>query len=247
MEAVRNVIMSTILKFATFVLAFATVCSAQSGLSVRNKKNQKWPAAEAQRIYLSACSVVQGEFGGKIPLAPQVTLVLGADKDEVWFAGREIRLTKWDDRVFAQGVVWLAFEDLMPLQRRQAIAARALNWADATVEAEQAERQSDIQISDLANSIRELGTLAEIADLKQQIASEQLQTVLTQLELGNGAGSSPGGPPQLTPRAEQLARIEEIQKLDDAMDAGLDLSKARLGLLRALGHMQDWLLLVHSK
>ena len=71
----------------------------------------------------------------------------------------------------------------------------------ATVEAEQAERQSDIQISDLSNSIRELGTLAEIADLKQQIASEQLQTVLTQLELGNGAGSSAGAPPQLTPKA----------------------------------------------
>jgi outer membrane protein TolC len=117
----------------------------------------------------------------------------------------------------------------------------------ATVEAEQAERQSDIQIFDLSNSIRELDTLAEIAALKQQIASDQLQTVLTQLELGNGAGSSPGAPPQLTPRAEQLARIEEIQKLDESMDAGLDLSKARLGLLRALGHMQDWLLLVHAR
>ena len=128
--------MSTAMRFAAFVLAFATMCAAQGGLSVRNRKNQKWPAAEAQRIYLSACSVVQGEFGRKIPLAPQVTLVLGADKDEVWFAGREIRLTKWDDRVFAQGVVWLAFEDLMPFERRQAIAARAVSWADATVEVE---------------------------------------------------------------------------------------------------------------
>jgi outer membrane protein TolC len=121
------------------------------------------------------------------------------------------------------------------------VAADALR---ATVEAEQAERQNDIQISDLANSIRELDTLTEIAALKQQIASEQLQSVLTQLELGNGGGTAPA---QLTPKAEQLARIEEMQKLDDAMDAGLDLSKARLGLLRALGHMQDWLHLVHSK
>ncbi len=136
---------------------------------------------------------------------------------------------------------------LFDMGRRAKAREAAADSLRATVEAEQAERQSDIQISDLSNSIRELDTLAEIAGLKQQIASEQLQTVLTQLELGNGAGNSPGAPPQLTPKAEQLARIEEIQKLDDAMDAGLDLSKARLGLLRALGHMQDWLLLVHAR
>jgi outer membrane protein TolC len=138
----------------------------------------------------------------------------------------------------------------IPLYDRERRAKAREAAADAlrsTVEAEQAERQSDIQISELSNSIRELDTLAEIAGLKQQIASNQLHTVLTQLELGTGAGTSPGAPPQLTPKAEQLARIEEIQKLDDAMDAELDLAKARLGLLRALGHMQDWLSLVHSK
>ena len=33
----------------------------------------------------------------------------------------------------------------------------------------------------------------------------------------------------------------------DALDAALDLSKARLNLLRALGHMQDWLNELHAK
>lgn len=129
--------MSTAVKLAGFVLAVATACSAQDGLSVRNRKNQDWPAAEAQKIYLSAYSVVQREFGRATPLAPQVTLVLGADKNEVWFTGREIRLTKWNRHAFAQGVVLLAFEDLMPSQQRLAIAARAVNWADSTVEVEQ--------------------------------------------------------------------------------------------------------------
>ena len=128
--------MFTAVRLAGFVLGVAIVCTAQDGLTVRNRKNQKWPATEAQKIYLSACSVVQREFGRTIPLAPQMTLVLGADKDEVWFAGREIRLTKWDDHAFAQGVVWLAFEDLMPSPQRLAIAARAVNWADSTVEVE---------------------------------------------------------------------------------------------------------------
>jgi len=131
--------------------------------------------------------------------------------------------------------------------RRAKAREAAADALRSTVEAEQAERQSDVQISELSNTIRELDTLAEIAGLKQQIASDQLRSVLTQIELGNGAGASPGAPAQLTPKAEQLARMEEIQRLDDSMDADLDLAKARLGLLRALGHMQDWLTLVHAR
>jgi outer membrane protein TolC len=116
-------------------------------------------------------------------------------------------------------------------------AAEALR---AKVEAEQAERQNDIEIAALTGSLRELDTLAEIASLKQQIAGEQLKSVLAQLELGNGT-SGPGSTPQLTPKAEQLARIEESEKLVDALDAGFELAKARLSLLRALGHLDDWL------
>jgi hypothetical protein len=103
-----------------------------------------------------------------------------------------------------------------------------------------------VQVAELTGSLRELDTLAEIASLKKQIASEQLQSVLSQLELGNGA-VGPGAPPQLTPMAEQLARIDERQKFQEALDAGLELSKARLNLLRALGHMEDWLQELHGK
>ncbi|MGD0293536.1 MAG: TolC family protein [Terracidiphilus sp.] len=134
--------------------------------------------------------------------------------------------------------------DLVHHSKSKESAADALR---ATVEAEQAQRQSDVQIAELTGSLRELDTLAEIASLKQQIAGEQLQAVLAQLELGNGAGSGPGALPQLTPKAEQLARIDERQKFQDALDAGFDLSKARLSLLRALGHMEDWLRELHAK
>ena len=128
--------------------------------------------------------------------------------------------------------------------KAKASAAEALR---ARVEAEQAQQQNDIQITELTASLRELDAQAEVASLKQQIASEQLKSVLVQMELGNGAGNAPGAPPQLSPTAEQQARIDERQKYQDALDAGFDLSKARLNLLRALGHMQDWLNELHSK
>jgi outer membrane protein TolC len=113
----------------------------------------------------------------------------------------------------------------------------------ATVEADQSSRQNDLQITEITASLRELDAQAEVASLKQQIADEQLKTVLTELEVGNGGSTNP----QLTPKSEQLARIDERQKFEDALDASFDLAKARLGLMRALGHMQDWLDQLHGK
>lgn len=111
----------------------------------------------------------------------------------------------------------------------------------ASVEAEQAKRQGDVQIATLSGNIRELDALAEIASLKQKIAAEQLDAVRVQLQNGNGGGVDPGAPPQLTPKAEQQARIDERQKYVDALDAGANVDKARLGLLRALGRIGEWL------
>jgi hypothetical protein len=117
-------------------------------------------------------------------------------------------------------------------------AAEALR---AKVEAEQAEQQNNVQISTLNNTLRELDAQAEVASLKKQISDEQLKAIEAQLELGNGAGSAPGAPAQLSPRAEQQAHINERQNYQESLDADLNLSKTRLNLLRSLGHMQDWL------
>lgn len=130
---------------------------------------------------------------------------------------------------------------LFDMSHRAKAKESAADALKARVEVEQAEKQNDVQVAELTGSIRELQTLAEIASLKQQIAAEQLKSVMTQLELGNGSGSAPGSAPQASPKLEEQARIDGNQKLQDAMDAGFDLAKARLGLLRALGHMNDWL------
>ena len=145
---------------------------------------------------------------------------------------------------FASGIsVQIPLFDMGHRAKAHESAAEALR---AKVEAEEAQRQNEVQIAELTGSLRELDTLAEIASLKQQISDEQLKSVLAQLELGNGTGSGPGSTPQLSPKAEQLARIDESQKLTESMDAGFELAKARLSLLRALGHMDDWLHELHS-
>ncbi len=132
---------------------------------------------------------------------------------------------------------------LFDISHRAKARESAADALRARVEAEQAENQNDVQITELTGTLRELGTQAEIASLKQQIAAENLKTVQTQLQNGNGTSSQP----QLSPKADQLARIDERQKYEDALEAGFDLARARLELLRALGHMEDWLNEVHGK
>jgi outer membrane protein TolC len=140
--------------------------------------------------------------------------------------------------------VTVPFFDFALRAKAKVSAADALR---STVELEQAQRQNDVQIATLTGNLRELDAQAEIASLKQQIADEQLKSVLAQLELGNGSTTGTNAQPQLTPKAEQLARIEERQDFEEALDARFDLSKARLSLLRSLGHMQDWLDELHAK
>lgn len=144
---------------------------------------------------------------------------------------------------FSSGIAISVPFDLGHYAKHRESAADALR---ATVEAEQAQRQNELQIAELTASLKELDAQAEVASLKQQIAGEQLKTVLTQMEVGNGAVGVQGGPPQVSPKEEQMSRIDERQKFEDSLDAGLELSKARLGLLRALGHMQDWLNELHK-
>jgi hypothetical protein len=115
-------------------LLMASSGFAQDGLTIRALNKQKVPAAEAEKIYLSACSITEREFGGHRAPRPQVTLILGSDVNQADWDVREIRLIKWDPYLFAQGVVIFAFEDLMPTELRLAVARRAVTWVDSTVE-----------------------------------------------------------------------------------------------------------------
>ncbi len=120
-------------RITILILVLTAAGWAQNFFAVQAKGKQQWPAEEANKLYLSACSAVQREFGGPRAIRPRVTLVLGAHKNEAYLERREIRLTKWNSYLFAEGVVIFALEELV--QREQVrIARRAVNWADSTVD-----------------------------------------------------------------------------------------------------------------
>jgi outer membrane protein TolC len=184
--------------------------------------------------------------GDKYALLPQITFTAQYNRDTTLLNNADSYFARplKSDNLSSGFSVLLPLFDLGLHSKARESAAEALR---AEVEAEQAQHQNDIQIASLTGSLREMDALEEIASLKQQIAAEQLQSVLAQLELGNGQSGTAGGPPQISPKAEQLARIDERQKYADALEAGFELARTRLSLLRALGHMEDWLRELHGK
>jgi outer membrane protein TolC len=198
----------------------------------------------AQMLALSRQRQARGDT--KYALLPQISFEAEYNRDTTLLNNADSYFAHplKSDNLSSGFSIQLPLFDLGHRAKAKESAAEALR---ATIEAEQAQRQNELQIAELTGSLRELDALAEIASLKQQIAGEQLRSVLAQLELGNGTENGLAAQPQLTPKAEQLARIDERQKSQDAMDAALDLAKARLSLLRALGHMEDWLHELHAK
>ncbi len=83
---------------------------------------------------------------------------------------------------------------LFDLGQRAKARVSAAEGLRAKVEAEQARQQNDVQIATLSGSLRELDGLAEVAELKQEIAAEQLKAVMAQMESGNGASSGSNRP-----------------------------------------------------
>ena len=107
------------------------------GLTVTVNGHQKYPAAEAEKIYNSSCAAVKQDFGDSKAMCPNVVLILGAEQDGVDLIRGRVLLTKWDRGLFAEGVVMLTFQKLLPVDRTLTLAKRALHWADATIEISQ--------------------------------------------------------------------------------------------------------------
>ena len=105
----------------------------RNSIAIENPRSQAWPYAEAQRLYLSACKVVEQEFGRTDPVRPRLTLILGANSNAVYYPKHQVQLTKWNKYQFAQGVVMLAVDDLLPTDMKISLTKLAVSTADSTV------------------------------------------------------------------------------------------------------------------
>lgn len=108
-------------------------------------------------------------------------------------------------------------------------ASRALH------EAEIAQMSALDGQSKLSHTIDELRARAEVASLEQQLAQQQLDALLVQLNAPTGTG------PQMTPKDEQNSRIAEREKYLSVVDATYQMHQAEINLLRQSGQLEDWL------
>ncbi|QHN04740.1 TolC family protein [Granulicella sp. WH15] len=98
------------------------------------------------------------------------------------------------------------------------------------------EQQSATRVK-LQHSITELETKAELAEVDQGIAQDQLDAMLVRLTFGNGTGSTS----PMTPKDEMNARILERQRYLEMLDATFQLRKQQIYLLRQTGQLQNWI------
>ncbi len=88
----------------------------------------------------------------------------------------------------------------------------------------------------LRHATTELAARADLSAIDREIAQNQLDVLMLQLQ-----SATSGTGPQLTPKDEQNARIQERQKYLDLLDADFQLHQAQINLLRQNGQLEDWL------
>jgi outer membrane protein TolC len=108
--------------------------------------------------------------------------------------------------------------------------------AQASAQADQLRDQTGEQVLQLQKNVAELTAQETVAELQNELAQDQLDTITTQLHLGSG---TPGGVAPL-PKDEQAARIRERGNFVDMLETRFQLTQARLSLLRAMGRIEDW-------
>lgn len=97
-------------------------------------------------------------------------------------------------------------------------------------------QQQDARV-DLRHSIEEFSVKEQLAVADQELANDQLNVTLVQLQAGSGReGVAP-----MTPADEQKARIQERIDYLEVIDDRLQLQEAVIKLLRQTGRLQSWI------
>ena len=122
-------------------------------------------------------------------------------------------------------------------------ATRRAKARESAADARAAEAQADQSRDTLSEqtllarrTLLELAADQHVAQIKSELAEEQLKTVDAEIAGGNG---SPNAQP-VAPSAAQQAHIEERERYEDLLDTNFSLMKVALNLLRMTGKIDDW-------
>jgi outer membrane protein TolC len=136
-----------------------------------------------------------------------------------------------NEGAFGVQITW----DLFDRPRRARAHESSAEASRALHDAEEAQIDALDSQARLRHSISELQAQADVANLQQQLAQQQLDVVHLQMQSGNPNG------PQMTPKDEQNARISERDKYLAVVDAGFQLRQTEIQLLRQTGQLIAWL------
>ena len=121
--------------------------------------------------------------------------------------------------------------------RREAARISAEDAAHSQIDSRNQRAAEAANRVKMQRSVLLIATREKIAELDLAIAQDELKAIEVQL---HGSSASP----PLTPKEEQQSKIQERQKYLDLLDARMQLSKARISMLRQTGQLDAWL---HSK
>lgn len=117
------------------------------------------------------------------------------------------------------------------------VHAAAAEASHAKFEAQNQQNQFLDGRHKLLHSAAELSARSELAQIDLDLAQEQLNAVLAQLN----AKSASDDRPQLTPKDEQNARLQQSARTIDLLNAQFQFSQTEINLMRQTGQLDDWL------
>ena len=102
-------------------------------LTILNPNHEKVDVDAVEKVYLRVCEAIEKEFNRTTPVRPRLVVRLGAEDNVLRYPMGEIRLKKWDEYRFADGVLDLAMHYLLPPEERVRLSNIAVQEAGTTV------------------------------------------------------------------------------------------------------------------
>ncbi|HEY5380685.1 MAG TPA: TolC family protein [Acidobacteriaceae bacterium] len=130
-------------------------------------------------------------------------------------------------------VSWPIFDRARKAHAQESAADAVHAFAEAQI-ARDKEQEGNTQ---LTRSTVELSAKADVAQLQQELAQQQLDAI--NLQLQPNAATTAGQ--QRTPKDQANAEIDQSARLVDLLNARFDLEQAQIQLLRQQGRLDDWL------